>query len=145
EARLFFHFRTEDQAGKITEDQSCRCAHRSGAEASLEQSEKTGLIHRLLDTVKQEMAESDQRHGSPRSRIFKQWLIQAQKTEDRSGTYQQHHDPSRHQLRSVQQDLRQGTDQSSNPESIDIFHHFFSSSSCSITTAWAIPGTLCPS
>src|SRR5699024_3562710 len=98
------------------------------------------LQDRLLHSSPEDVSKTDQRNAHPRSRVIQQRLVDTEKTSDHSRTDQKYHDPPRHQLRPIQKNLNQGTDQSSHPECIEIIHHL--SSRHSTMTPCAIPGII---
>ena len=110
---LFFHPGLKGNGRQIPEHQRRGYPHRACLEASLEDSQKAAFIHSLLHALPQYVAKAQQRNARPGPGKILKRLVNIAEAENRAAAYQQHHDPPRHQFGSVQQDLHQRTDQSS--------------------------------
>lgn len=140
---LLYHLRFKDQGCQIGKDQRCRCSYCRHLESSPEQPDKSILINCLFYPLPEIIAKSGQRNRCSTAGKFKKWFVYPDCAKNSSGTNQDHHDPSRKQLRLVHQYLYKHTDSPSDHKRFYIIHK--QPYLRSIITACATPGIFCPS
>ena len=119
---LFYHLGFKDQGCQIGKDQRCRCSYCRHLESSPDQPDKSILINCFFYSLPEIITKSGKRNRSSAAGKFKKWFIYPDCSKNSTGTYQDHHDPSRKQLRLVHQYLNKHTDSTSDHKCLYIIH-----------------------
>ena len=100
-----FWLRLEEKGDEIAEEHRRRDASRRRGHAARESAQEALLLHRLGDSLGQEIAETGEGDGGPRAAPLHQGLIEAQSSQDHAHDHIEHQDLGGGQLGLVDEHL----------------------------------------
>ncbi len=104
------HLRLKHQRRQKAQDQSSRDPHRGLFKPAVKDSHKALAVHSFLDSLKQQMTETDQRNRGAGFRPVGKRLVDANGAQHCSQAYQKDHNPPGKKFCVVHDDLYHRTD-----------------------------------